>query len=172
MKTEMMKMLSTSANDIARVGGGWASLTPQDIAAALAGLPDGPYLLGMAAHVIDGGCRVLLITYIRGRYRVPPVGGTGLDPVEAIVDLCLDELWGDNMCGSCGGTKVTHEQQQCPICKGRGHKQQSDLSRAKKARIPVEQWGAYKGFYERLYTQFTDWGAQIGSHLARRLSSE
>lgn len=167
MKTELLRMLSPDAIDIGKVGGGWASLTPQDIAAALAGLDTGPYYLAMSAHVADPGAYIMLVTYIRGMNRVPKAI-TG-DPVKGIIDVCLDELWGDNMCGSCGGTKVTHEQQQCPTCKGRGFKQQSDLSRSKKARIPVEHWGAYKGFYERLYAQFGDWDCQIRAHLARRL---
>ncbi len=173
MKTELLRMLSPDAIDIGKVGGGWASLTPQDIAAALAGLPIGPYYLGMSVHVADPFAYAVLCTYIRGMHRVPLEAAKrmGGDPIGGIIDLCVDELFGNNKCGTCGGTGLTPEQQQCAVCKGRQYKQYTDLSRSRQARIPVEYWANFKGFYEQLYGKFSDWSAQINSHLAKRLEA-
>lgn len=250
MKTELLRMLSPDALDMGKVGGGWASLTPQDIAAALAGLDPGPYYLAMSVYVADAIAYSKLYVHVAGMSGIPkkPEGlkavskvctecggetcriytdagctiplsrasqakvvkylkdgaasiGVGFDmrpgdvieffhsifiagkclhcngegtiplrPVDAILDLCMDELFGDNMCGSCYGAKVTHEQQTCETCKGAGYKKQSDLTRSKITGIPYEFWGRYKGFYERLYTTLTDYNAQIATHMAKRMA--
>jgi hypothetical protein len=175
LKTEQLRMLSPDAIEIGKVGGGWASLTPQDIAAALAGLPTGPYYLALAVHVVDPTAYVMLVTHIRGMHRIPKEAALriGGDPVRGIVDLCLDELWGNNKCGKCEGAGVDENQQPCDVCrqqkqKAAGFKAYTDLSRAKQAGIPVEHWGQFKGFYQHLYSTFSDWNSQIQSHLTRR----
>lgn len=175
MKTELLRMLSPDAIDIGKVGGGWAALTAQDVAAALASssasaLGQGPYYLALAVHVADPGAYIMLCNYVRGMHRVPLAAAerVGGDPIRGIIDLCLDELFGNNKCGTCGGTGVTHEQQQCAVCKGRQFKQYTDLSRARQAGIPVEYWGHFKGFYDHLYNTFSDWNSQIQTHLTRR----
>lgn len=175
MKTEQLRMLSPDAIEIGKVGGGWASLTPQDIAAALSGLPTGPYYLALAVHVLDPQARAILVTYLKGMHRVPhetakKVGG---DPITGIIDLCLDELFGNNKCGSCKGAGVDENQQPCSVCshqkqKAAGFKVYTDLSRAKQARIPIEHWPHFKGFYQHLYTKLSDWNSQIQSHITRR----
>lgn len=181
MKTEILRMLSPDARDLTNAGGGYAALKPEDIAAALAGLPIGPFYLGMTVHVVDPGAYVVLCTYIRGMYRVPSQVAERIkgDPILGIIDLCLDEHFGNNKCKSCGGTGQTineHEQLiACETCKctdqegnvyQRKLKAYTDLSRAKQARIPIDEWPYYKTLYERMYTKFSDWDAQIRTHLA------
>jgi hypothetical protein len=172
MKTELLRMLSPDAIDIGKVGGGFAALTPQDIAAALAGLKHGPYYLGMSVYVADPYAYTRLYVEVCGMEGIPkkPADLKGVQPVENILLLCLDELWGNNKCDDCGGTGLTPEQQQCAICRGRKFKLYTELSRSRQAGIPYEYWPKYKGFYQRLYTQLTDWDTQIKTHLTKRLA--
>lgn len=172
MKTELLSLLSPKAIDLINPGGGFARMTPQDIAAAMSGLKDAPYYLGMCVYVADAGCFRRLYVEVCGMRGIPkkPADMRGTQPVENILLLCLDELWGNNKCRSCEGAGVTHEQQTCPVCQGRRYKQHTDLSRSRQANIPWNHWNRYKGFYQRLFTQLTDWDAQVRTHLAKRLS--
>lgn len=173
MKTELLNKLSPDAIDLSRVGGGWASLTPQDVAAALAGLPPPIFNLAMAVYVADAIAYQRLyyaVCELDGIPRKPQeLKGKSIRPVEGILLLCLDELWGNNKCQTCFGAGVNENQQPCAVCRERKLKVYTDLSRSKQAGIPVEYWPVYKGFYQRLYTTMSDWDCQIRTHLAKRL---
>lgn len=187
MKTEMLSLLSPKAIDLINPGGGFARMTPQDIAAALSGLKKAPYYLGMCVYVADGSCFMPLYVEVCGMKGIPrkPADMRGLRPVESILLLCLDELWGNNKCKGCGGTgQAMNSFEQlvpCEVCRRvdqegkiyqRKLKVYSDLSRSRQARIPWHHWPRYRGFYERLYTQLTDWDIQIRTHLAKRMANE
>lgn len=187
MKTELLSLLSPKAIDLLNAGGGWAKLTPQDIAAALSGLKGGPYYLGLCVYVADASAFYALYSEVAGIRGIPkkPADLKGSQPIESILLLCLDELWGNNKCKGCGGTGLAmneHEQLvSCDACRRvdqegkiyqRKLKLYTDLSRSRQARIPYEHWPKYKGFYNRLYTQLTDWDCQIRTHLAKRMTNE
>lgn len=174
MKTELLSLLSPKAIDLLNPGSGFSKLTPQDIAAALSGLKGGPYYLAMCVYVADTRSFTSLYTEVAGIRGIPkkPAELRGFRPIESILLLCLDELWGDNKCRACEGTGVTHEQQQCAACRGRKFKLYTDLSKSRQANIPWHLWPKYRGFYDRLYTTLTDWDAQIRTHLARRMVNE
>lgn len=208
MKTEILRMLSPNAIDLLNTGGGFARLTPQDVAGALSGLPDGPYYLGMCVYVADSFSFPHLYREVASMRGVPAkpealnqvkcsdCNGTGMEnhqdedeegfepircpecdghgyrdlqPVESVLMLCLDELWGNNKCKDCDGAGVTHNQYDCPTCRGRKFKVYTDMSRARQAKIPHEYWARYRGFYKRLHMALTDWDAQIRTHIARQL---
>lgn len=187
MKTELLSLLSPKAIDLLNPGGGWAKLTPQDIAAALSGLKGGPYYLGLCVYVADSTAFYALYSEVAGIKGIPkkPADLKGFQPIESILLLCLDELWGNNKCKGCGGTGLTmNEFEQlvsCEACRCKDQegkiyqrklKAYTDLSRSRQARIPYHHWPKYRGFYERLFMQLTDWDARIRSHLATRLSNE
>lgn len=172
--TEALNLLNPRALDMRNPGGGRPELTAQDVAAALAGLKHEPYYLGMLVYAEDAKSFYSLFGLVAGLKQIPkkPQALKGAVPVRGVLLLCLDELWGDNKCGTCNGAGVNQDQQECPVCKGRGWKAYTDLSRARQAGIPWQYWPKYKGFYERLYIQLTDWNAQVWSHLKRKLSDE
>lgn len=174
MNTEILRMLSPDAIEIGKPGGGWAALSPQDVAAALSGLATGPYYLAMSIHVIDPVAYAAFSTYVVGMRRVPRevVKKIGRDPIRNIIDLCVDELWGDNMCGTCRGAGLDSDQRTCANCNGAKYKKFSDMSRASQARVPHEHWPEVKGLYQSLYTLFTDWNSQIQTHIRKRYSDE
>lgn len=170
MNTEILRMLSPDAIEVGKPGGGWAALSPQDVAAALSGLATGPYYLAMSIHVIDPVAYAAFSAYVVGMRRVPldVVKKIGRDPIRNIIDLCVDELWGDNMCDDCRGAGVDENQQLCSNCHGRKFKQYNELMRANKARVPHRYWQDVKPVYQSLYTLFTDWNSQIQTHIRKR----
>lgn len=172
--TEALNLLNPRALDMRNPGGGRPELTAQDIAAALSGLKKAPYYLGMLVYAFDEGAFNYLYVQVAGMKQIPkkPQGLTGYQPVKQILLLCLDELWGDNKCGTCKGAGVNNEQQECQICRGRKYKVFTELSRSRQASIPWQYWPKYQGFYQRLYIQLTDWDCQIRSHLRTRLEDE
>lgn len=160
-------------------GGGTPDLTPEDIAASLAGLGDGPYYLCRVKYVGDETSLTRLVDTATRKVIAAAKGITGTpripDLYSRLVKLGIYEILTSNRCPICRGTGeyIVGDKPKpgaCPVCEGKGTLDATDEFRAEVAEIPVESFRKAKTAYENIWKMLNNWEMTGLSHIAAKLS--
>lgn len=172
MKVQKIAMLNPKTQSF-RFVGGIPALTATDIAHACAGMKEPAYHLAMVVYLQDASFLYsLYVNVVDLPHPKIPAPLRGQRPIWHIMLAVLNELFGDNKCPDCLGTKMDDFAKDCVACGGSGNKHFSNLSRARNSKIPFVYWSRYKKFYSDLHRQMTNWHHDIEMHLRDTLGDE
>ena len=148
------------------LGSGFGDLKPLDLAAALAGLPAGPYALARVAWIDDVAGWRELIEEARRRVQA------GMD-WEGVIALAVAEYCWPPSCRECFGRGEIKKKEyygECMACNGSGYGRVPLASLADSCGVSGEEWKrVWAGRYERVYRLVSGWGSEVLSHLNQRL---
>lgn len=149
-------------------------LRAEDIAACLAGLERGPYLLSL--YLWSGDATVWLELYsllfvevkqlaIENNWRCK----TDYQRLFSLIKMAMYEMRKGNICKSCEGSGIKL-QDKCSSCGGIGKKRKTKTEYAKYCGVKVSNWVKcwdYK--YSQVMLILIDWEEQSVSHLLAKL---
>lgn len=177
MNTEMLAQLAPRICRLDAVGGGGRpELTPLDLAAGLAGAPQGGQLAVLAAYagqleLVPELCgrvgRALMRLARAERWR-------GMTPgrLEVLARLAVREFVAPPLCDGCEGRRIqwTPKPINCEECGGSGSGRVPGYVVCEALGVDWLEWrGVWRGRYDRSYAIVAGWGSEALSHLARRL---
>lgn len=164
-----MAFLAPKIVSLDSLGAGYGELKPLDLAAALAGLPAGPYYLSRVAWVDDIASWQRLIDEIQARLRV------GFD-WEGVIALAAAEYCWPPSCGACAGRGEIKKKEyygECLACNGSGYGRVPIARLADNCGVSSEEWKrVWASRYERAFRVVSGWGSTVLEHLAMRLKDE
>lgn len=167
VSAEVLARLAPKITSLESRGSGFGDLKPLDLAAALAGLPAGPYALARVAWVDDVAGWRELNGLVQARLRV----GTSW---EGVIALAVAEYCWPPGCGTCAGRGEIKKKEyygECLACNGSGYGRVPIASLADNCGVSAEDWKrVWSGRYERVFRLVSGWGSEVLSHLNRRLS--
>lgn len=163
------------------------TLKPSDIAAGLAGLPEGETAALMAKHMHDPqafrrlraqllnrAARLALEQNWKG-YRASEKRADPhhRQPVKLgpLVDLAIDELLRASVCPSCrGSTRSENKKRACQRCGGTGRLNYSASQRARRVGIDKSNWKrTWSSRYESIYRTGREWESRGLRHVVRKI---
>lgn len=145
-----------------RSSGGIDGLTPQDIAAACAGMADDQYLLLLRLYTQDRTVQKRLFYVIydestkiatRSKWRVPD----GKELVRKMVELAIAEVINPRACPACNGKgevwlKGMAVPTQCQACEGGGRKPPTTREKAKALDLEESNFAKHwRSKYEKIF---------------------
>ncbi|MFO1259108.1 MAG: hypothetical protein U1E78_11955 [Gammaproteobacteria bacterium] len=163
--------LAVDWNNVSAVTG--EILTATDIAAALAGLARGPYLLMLYLWCHDHTVESELMHHLIEAAKEIAVryGWQCKDDIKklkALVILALDELKNVNLCKSCKGTGIKINQ-PCDKCTG-GVKRRPDSYFATHCQVSPSNWQkCCESKYQSIYLFISDWNDLALQYMRRRI---
>jgi hypothetical protein len=177
MNTEILAQLAPRNARLDGAGGaGRPELTPQDLAAGLAGAPQGGQLAVLAAYAGQWEVVPELCTRIgRAVTRLARAERwKGMTPgrVEVLARLAVREFIAPPLCGGCEGREVqwTPKPVNCEECGGSGKGRVAGSVVCEALGVDGEEWrGVWRQRYDRSFAICAGWGSEALSHLARRL---
>lgn len=177
MNTEIIAQLAPRICRLDAVGGGGRpELTPLDLAAGLAGAPEGGQLAVLAAYagqwdVVPELCerigRAVMRLARAERWR-------GMTPrrVEALARLAVREFCVPPLCWQCEGRGIewVPEPRDCEECGGSGSGRMAGTVVCEALEVEGDEWRRVWRFrYDRAYGIVAGWESEALAHLARRL---
>lgn len=166
---ELLARLCPKIVSLTSQASGHGDLKPLDLAAALAGLPAGPWALAQVAWIDDRAGWRELTGLVLARLRV---GASW----EGVIALGVAEYCWPPCCQSCAGRgKITKKEYYgvCACCNGSGYGRIGSSVLADQCGVSGEEWKrTWAGRYERVYRLVSGWGSEVLLHLNRRLSDE
>lgn len=163
------------------------TLKPSDIAAGLAGLPEGETAALMAKHMHDPQAYRKLRAKLLSRAAKLAVdqkwkGYTAEEkranpqhrqPVKlgTLADLAMDELLRASVCPSCrGSTRSENNKRACQRCGGTGRLNYSASQRARRVGVHVSNWQrTWSRRYEDIYTTAREYERRGLRHIVRKI---
>lgn len=162
-------------------GKGHGGLTPADVAAALGGLAEGPFLTGMFVEAGAWSCllpleREIYLAVLKmsddEEWNMPK----GTRPLRRLGHLALYELVGPATgCPECDGEGSIEEQYTstraiCDRCGGRGKLPLTSKTRAGLIDVGEGQWSrVWGGRYDAVFGHVRGWLDDANKHLRDRL---
>ena len=177
MQTELLAQLAPRNARLDGAGGaGRPELTPMDLAAGLAGAPQGGQLAVLAAYagqleVVPELCgrigRAVARLARSERWR-----GMTAQRVEVLAGLAVREFVSPPLCDGCEGRRIqwTPEPRDCEDCGGSGSGRVPGSVVCEALGVDGEEWRGVRRYqYDRSYAIVAAWGAEALAHLSRRL---
>lgn len=181
MNTEILAQLAPRICRLDAVGGGghdFAALTPLDLAAGLAGAPQGGQLAVLAAYadqweLIPDLCarvgRALMRLARAERWR-------GMTPkrVEVLAKLAVREFVAPPLCDGCEGRRIQWcpEPRDCEECGGSGSGRVPGSVVCQALEVEGEEWrGVWRWRYDKTFSIVSGWSSETLAHLHRRLDA-
>lgn len=171
---ELLSRLSTKVPLYSAAPGGEPRYTMEDVAGALAGLPQGPYQLARVKYCFDPVCITLLrrevemvvMTWaVKRKWR-------GEDALfSSLARLAVEDILSDRRCSKCKGTRYV-EQKVCSLCGGVGMRSMEHKEAASRCRpkLTADAWRmTWAPRYREVLGVLVDWDSRIEGHLYRRL---
>ena len=181
---ELLARLTVRAQNVGeRSNGGTGGITPQDIAAACAGMTHAQYLLILRIYTHDTSVqsRLFYLVYdqamtiaTRGRWRLP----AGKELVRKMVGLALAEIIEPVSCHVCGGKcevwlKGMSVPTICKDCKGTGKRAATSRHRAAALELDESTFAKYwRDRYEQIYAHVRELDSDGLRKIKKRLLSE
>lgn len=166
ISAEALSRLAPKIVSFESLGSGFGDLKPLDLAAALAGLPAGPYALARVAWVDDRASWGGLLDAVKNRLEV----GSSW---EGVIALGAAEYCWPPSCGTCAGRGEIKRKEYygvCMACNGSGYGRVPIASLADNCGVSAEDWKrVWANRYERVFRLVSGWGAEVLSHLHRKL---
>lgn len=172
---ELLAMMTHKTISYFGGSGGIPQMTPEMVAAACAGLKDGPYYLGMAKYAGDmSSVRDLKIAaHIEAAKLAVDYGWKiirGKPYLQGIAILAAYSALGRFKCADCEGAGVNQWQNQCKRCKGSGDRPLDNSKMARIAGIPDATFR--QGWHEKfqlLARQLDIWDSELMTRVSRNL---
>ncbi|MGH9168433.1 MAG: hypothetical protein ACRD02_11480 [Acidimicrobiia bacterium] len=179
MYGERLAQLGPKVARLDAAGGGWgaAELSPLDIAAGLAGAPQGAQITALVCYA--GQWDMLPELCARVTRAVLRLGraegwkGLTLTRATAMASLAVRELAAPPLCGSCEGRGIqwAPEPRDCEDCGGGGSGRLAASQICEALDLEWEEWWRrWKWRYERTFSIVHGWSSEALSHLHRRLA--
>ena len=174
MSTESLVLLCPKTNCFDPRGRGGASLRPEDIAIALAGLSERVFLFGLYTVVNDRSVQPQVVYYAHLEVVDLAIARGWRAPVGSMVwrkmgILALCEVIGAH-CGVCEGRREIGEQEgvpvQCTECGGSGLRRFTAAEREEAIGMSGRRW---LGRYQEAWQRINAWQATLDDHLRRGL---
>lgn len=175
MSAELLARLNPKVTSY-RPGGGIPELTPQDIAAGLAGAHPNVQRTALAAFARFHEPLLPGLVEARLRRLAKAEGWRASDErLQRIAKIAVWEYCDPPMCEGCEGRAIIYEPQpvQCLACNGIGYGRLQAAQICDAIGVSLREWKAtWRCRYDRAYGIVAGWGSEALSHLAKRLSRD
>lgn len=173
---EILRKLTAKTADLRGVpGGGIPDLSVEEIAGALAGLPDGPHYLARAVWCGDeSSIRALLLVTVEASRQFPARLVLYPGMLQDLAAFALAAVVVPNLCYRCAGRGNLYGRggvvTTCDVCHGTGQGQPEPDNVRRQIKASKAQWRQIEPHYHRIELLIHDWLNTAGHHVRNQLA--